>query len=169
MEKSIQKRLYRMKKLACAVLIGVAICLGGCGKEPLNNQGAVEETRDNIITSLQWKTQGFAVKDASFVIDMNAPEIKDLYDMALPMRKTRINNLIDQYMPGLSPEEAYETARDIDYMSVKYDFFMKEYFLFGFSSKTMEERKAFIPIKHNIGLIAKGKREQIKIQSGIVS
>ena len=77
--------------------------------------------------------------------DMNAPEIKDLYDMALPMRKTRINNLIDQYMPGLSPEEAYETARDIDYMSVKYDFFMKEYFLFGFSSKTMEERKAFIP------------------------
>jgi len=75
MERSIQKSLYRMKKLACAVLIGVAICLGGCGKEPLNNQGAVEETRDNIITSLQWKTQGFAVKDASFVIDMNAPEI----------------------------------------------------------------------------------------------
>ena len=75
MEKSIQRSLYRMKKLACAVLIGVAICLGGCGKEPLNNQGAVEETRDNIVTSLQWKTQGFAVKDASFVIDMNAPEI----------------------------------------------------------------------------------------------
>ena len=78
------------------------------------------------------------------VKDKDDPRIKDLYDTALEMRKTRIRAVIDEYMPDASEEEKYETARDMDFMSVRYEYFFKEYFLYDFPHKSMEERTSFI-------------------------
>ena len=76
--------------------------------------------------------------------DLNDPRIRDLYDTALEMRKKRIKAVIDEYLPDATPEEAYEVARDMDFMSVRYEYFFKEYFLYDFMHKTMEERTSFI-------------------------
>lgn len=81
----------------------------------------------------------------SDTIGRNAPELAGLYDLTLPARKQRINNVISSYMGGIDDAQRLMIASEMDYLNLKYGFFFREYFLYGLHDKTRQETEAFIP------------------------
>lgn len=81
----------------------------------------------------------------SAVLTRNDPQIAELYGLALPARKQRINEAVSLYKGDIDESLRLSIASDMDYLNLKYGLFFKEYFLYGLENKTRREIEAFIP------------------------
>ena len=79
------------------------------------------------------------------VLEKNDPQITELYSLALPARKHRINEVISLYKGDVDETLRQKLASEMDYLNLKYGFFFREYFLFGLENKSRREIEAFIP------------------------
>lgn len=95
------------------------------------------ETRDKRVKLAEAITDSDAVEKGS-------PDLAELYSLALPARKNRINEAITAFKGDIDEDYRLRLASEIDYLNLKYGFFLKEYFLYGLENKSFEEAEAFI-------------------------
>ena len=98
---------------------------------------AFVETRDKRVKMAEEVT-------AVDALDKGSPEITELYKLALPARKNRINETISFFKGDIEDSYRLRIASEMDYLNLKYGFFMKEYFLYGLENKSTEETESFI-------------------------